>query len=342
MNTRKIFRAALLLLALLGLRTALAAPADWAGGPGGRSTPNYHALYVFGDSLSDTGNDIILTRSLGMDPPVPPSNPPHRTYWEGRFSNGPVAAEYLWQQLTREQEALVPSRAVRRFEQKLSVNFAYGGSGSGYKMRTPGGFEVPGVLGQVDEFRKKLRGKKANKQALYLVWTGANDYIFYGARDPRLVVGNIVASIKGLYLLGARDFLVPNLPDLSISPLVRSRPVADQEGLKQLTLAHNAILAQSLQALSYALPGASIRSTDTYAVTQEILGSWGPNSIGPALDYLAPGTGASLCLLQDYPNLCPNVNLSASLPPLIFWDVLHPTTAAHEILGRAMYEQLRR
>src|SRR5699024_10652454 len=112
---------------------------------------------------------------------------------------------------------------VRQFAQKTPVSFAYGGSGSGYMVRNPGGFDVPGVLSQVEQFRQKLKGKKANKQALYLIWTGANDYIFYEARSPLLIVSNIALAIQKLYLLGAREFLVPNLPDLSISPLVQSK-----------------------------------------------------------------------------------------------------------------------
>ncbi|KAJ2892230.1 hypothetical protein IWW38_003300, partial [Coemansia aciculifera] len=42
-------------------------------------------LYVFGDSLSDTGTLKLLT--LGLMPPSP--------YWQGRFSSGPVWNEYL-------------------------------------------------------------------------------------------------------------------------------------------------------------------------------------------------------------------------------------------------------
>src|ERR1700682_2529932 len=55
------------------------------------------AFFVFGDSLSDTGNDFIATKfQLGLDPAIPPSESPHATYFQGRFSNGPVAFEYVW------------------------------------------------------------------------------------------------------------------------------------------------------------------------------------------------------------------------------------------------------
>ncbi|KAJ2358981.1 hypothetical protein H4S01_006197, partial [Coemansia sp. RSA 2610] len=42
-------------------------------------------LYVFGDSLSDTGRLQAMTHGL-----IPPP-----AYWKGRFSSGPVWNEYL-------------------------------------------------------------------------------------------------------------------------------------------------------------------------------------------------------------------------------------------------------
>ncbi|MBI3393045.1 MAG: hypothetical protein HY039_07635 [Nitrospirae bacterium] len=46
---------------------------------------SYNQIFVFGDSLSDDGNAYVLTG--GLNPPSPP--------YAQRFSNGPVAVEYL-------------------------------------------------------------------------------------------------------------------------------------------------------------------------------------------------------------------------------------------------------
>ncbi len=67
--------------------------------------PNYSAMYVFGDSLSDTGNVFAATTAQKMVPAIPPSAKPYATYWQGRFSNGPVAVEYLWQLASRKHSA---------------------------------------------------------------------------------------------------------------------------------------------------------------------------------------------------------------------------------------------
>lgn len=61
----------------------------------------------------------------------------------------------------------------------------------------------------------------------------------------------------------------------------------------------------------------------------------------PALEYLAPGTGAADCLFRN-PATCVNVNLTAFLPPFLFWDVMHPTTQVHGVIGNAMLNALKK
>src|SRR6187551_100549 len=81
-------RVSLIRLAILLLSVFVFAPAA--------SAQTYDAFYVFGDSLADNGNDFIFTKRIGANPAIPPSESPFRTYFDGRFSNGYVAFEYLW------------------------------------------------------------------------------------------------------------------------------------------------------------------------------------------------------------------------------------------------------
>ncbi|MHC5830296.1 MAG: SGNH/GDSL hydrolase family protein, partial [Nostoc sp.] len=57
------------------------------------SAASFDQLYVFGDSLSDTGNIYNATYATGK--PYPASPP----YFEGRFSDGPIWVDYLGDQL---------------------------------------------------------------------------------------------------------------------------------------------------------------------------------------------------------------------------------------------------
>lgn len=299
--------------------------------------PNYAAMVVFGDSLSDTGNVFAATTAQQLVPAVPPSVTPYATYWKGRFSNGPVAVEYLWKLASRKNSAeLSPFAATGSLDKKSSVNFAFGGSGSGVQNPTPNGFLVPGLLGQIDLYMKALEGKKAKPNALYVVWSGSNDYLQNLTHDPYVVVGNIVKSIRSLHDLGAQDFLVPNLPDLGGTPLVKAQGASAQ--FTALTKSHNALLASALDSLEK-LPGIRIVRLDVFALGERVVNGGLVNADVPALAFLSPGTGAVDCLFRN-PATCVDVPQMDFLPPFLYWDVLHPTTQVHGIIGTAMYSAL--
>ncbi|MDB5892958.1 MAG: hypothetical protein JWQ88_489 [Rhodoferax sp.] len=313
--------------------TTVAMSASWAG-----STPNYQAMYVFGDSLSDTGNDFISTTAQQLVPAIPPSVSPYATYWNGRFSNGPVAVEYLWRLLGRKNAAEVaPFLADQTMESKAGVSFAFGGSASGISNPTPSGFVVPGLLGQVDLYTKALKGKKARPNALYTVWTGSNDYLQGITGDPYTVVGNVAQAIRVLYASGARDFMVPNLPNLGRTPLVLTQ--GQGPAFTQLTKAHNSLLEATLTSLSASLPKARIVRVDVYALGEALLEGGVVSADVPAIEFLAPGTGAVSCLFVN-PRACIDVPQTGALPPFLFWDVLHPTTQVHGAIGTAMFKAL--
>jgi phospholipase/lecithinase/hemolysin len=140
----------------------------------------YESFFVFGDSLADNGNDFLVTYLMAAQPAIPPSVSPHRTYFDGRFSNGYVAFEYLWQMLgggaPGTPDGLKPFLSSPLARPEGAVDFAFGGTGTPYLDRTPGGLFVPGLRGQVELFGAALRGKKAPRRALYAIVTGANDY----------------------------------------------------------------------------------------------------------------------------------------------------------------------
>jgi phospholipase/lecithinase/hemolysin len=323
MAMRFFIKRGLLFLTLLVVSSALPAHAF-----------HYDAFYVFGDSLSDTGNDLTLTRVIGVNPAIPPSVSPHRTYYPGRFSNGPVAVEYLWHLLKQDPGApVVPILAGADPARKGALNMAFGGSGSGISNQTLGGFKVPGVLGQVDLFRVRLLGRKPQPQALYFIWTGANDYILGLTNDPSIVVGNISKSIEQLYALGARQFLVLDLPDLGLVPIVVAQGLGP--ALSQLTSAHNALLAQSMNLLEAHLFGIRIVRGDVFAMANQLLGS--TIAFPSGLDSVAPG-GASTCLFVN-PGTCPDVMLVLD-QPFFFWDAEHPTTFVHGVLGQKLFDAL--
>jgi len=303
----------------------------------------FEAFYLFGDSLADVGNDLILTTGFKLNPPVPPSASPHRTYFQGRFSNGPIAFEYLWwlvsQQAPGRAGGLTAYLASPKFGRNAAVSFAFGGSSSGYLSQTPGKFFVPGLKGQVELFRLALNGKRPSSNALYALITGANDYLVTPPSqpaDPADVVANITDAVEKLYLLGARAIMVLNLPDLGLIPLVAGTP--ESLILSGLSARHNALLAQALTSLANRLPAAKIIPVDLALAFRTL--PPGLDLATPALDTLGLPPGASTCLFTN-PATCPDVPMFIVDPKYFFWDGEHPTTAAHQLLGRYLYATLQ-
>jgi phospholipase/lecithinase/hemolysin len=311
-------------------------------GAGARSAP-YTAFYAFGDSLADNGNTYILTQLLGIQPAIPPSVSPHRSYDDRRFSNGPVAFEYLWQMLSGSapgsDDGLTPFLEGPLVIRHRAIDFAFGGSGTGLLDQTPGGFSAPGLRAQVELYRALLANKKVPPRALYAIFAGAGDYLRPTPLDPTESVGNIIASVRTLYSLGARTVIVLNLPDLGSIPMFAGTPQSTP--LSQLTAAHNALLAAQLADLQASLPDLRLVPIDLNAVLPLLPPSI--NATVPALDALLPAQPgqlpASLCVFVN-PAVCQDAPTFDVGLQFLFWDAEHPTTAVHQQLAAYIASQL--
>ena len=307
----------------------------------------YDSFYAFGDSLADIGNVRLTSQRLGIDPAPPPSTSPHLTYYNGRFSNGPVAFEYLWELLSGQAPGsaggLKAFLAVPILGPRGAVNFAFGGTGTPYVAQTPGGLYAPGLKGQVELFRLALRGRRPSTHALYAIVTGANDYRddqFNQPMAPADVVDNIVDAVTRLYDLGARDVMVLSMPDLGLLPGAGG-PGSPES---QLSAVHNQLLANALTVLSVRRPKLRLIQVDINHVFG-LLPS-GMDVSTPALDAmfppesLPPGFKMSLCLFIN-PATCADAPTFETNSEYLFWDAVHPTTDGHRLLGQYLYDTLQ-
>lgn len=280
----------------------------------------FDQLYVFGDSLSDTGN--IHDKTLGLFPQSPP-------YYQGRFSNGPIWVEELGNKL-----GLTPTRYTQGFPATSpsdGVNFAFGGATTSsdnvarFTLLT-----LPGLQTEIDYFKNGLAtsGKSANPDALYVVWAGGNDYLLGGATNPTQPVVNLATALTSLFNLGARNFLVPNLPDLGNTPVGLSRGSEVSNGLNQLSVGHNAGLAQNVNNLSQSLTGINLISVDINSLFDSAIAT--PSKYG-----FTNVTNSCLTNFQnpvDFSyNVCDRPN------EYLFWDDFHPTTAGHKLVAETAY-----
>jgi outer membrane lipase/esterase len=249
----------------------------------------YSAMYVFGDSLSDTGN--VYAATAGTVPAAP--------YAPGRFSNGPVWVETLSANLGL--GAVNPSSLGGK-------NYAWGGAVTGPALTST----FPTLTQQAGIYLGNVGGV-ADANALYVVWGGGNDV---RAGNVASTVSNLVAIITSLAGAGATNFLVPNLPDIGLTPDAIAAGPAAVAGATFLSTLVNSQLAAQMPGLATGL-GVNIISLNVFGfLNNTIAGS--------------PGNGYTNTNTRCYvsgPTACANPN------DYIFWDGIHPTARAHQDLG---------
>jgi phospholipase/lecithinase/hemolysin len=278
---------------------------------------NFSKFFIFGDSLSDTGNVFQVTGGIFMPQNSIPKSPP---YANGRFSNDQIWVEYVGSTL-----GLTPTlfTSLKNTTPTQGVNFAFGGSNSGTGntvVKTP----LPGVGEQVELYARSLQTlqEKADPNALYVIWGGANDYIFSGETNPSKPVENISRAVNILIKLGAKNIMVPNLPDLGKLPLSATRGTSEQ--LSDLTRQHNASLDNALKNFY----NVNIIRVDIYAAFNEVLQY--PEKFG-LKDVITPCVVGSVANVEF---VCSNPN------DLLFFDSIHPSTKGHHAIALAVQAAL--
>ena len=337
-----------------GLAISLSLATFWATTPLGMmpakaGISSLSHLFSFGDSLSDSGNSKSISQSaIGFTfPPAP--------YYDGRFSNGPVAVEYLWQ-------AFNPGSTT--FKNSLSpgtqgTNYAIGGSSSGLQNYLELNSSVISA-GLSSAYSQKGNSWQLNSFAgqgqtfdpattLFSVWFFPNDLFWYDNSSPNslpgtytgipgpniappagysAVVGNAVNNIIGTINqladnYGARHFLVPNSPFIGNTPEFAGTP--QQPLLNQLSAGFNNLLQTNLNNLSSQRPDLDIIQFQTDDVQQEILNN-------PAL------FGFTDVTTRCISNISCVANAGGVSQDWFYWDGTHPTTTGHEIFAQRIYQ----
>ena len=255
-------------------------------------------LIVFGDSLSDTQNMFNASQW----------KLPNGTSWQaGRFSNGPVWAEYLANTLR------LPF-----------YNWAIGGAATDQYL------VVPGLVQQIDSWREYMDRAPDYRPAntLFAVFAGGNDPVNYG-RSPEQAANAVRDSLERLAAAGATRIMLVTLPDVSRAPVFATR--TDTASAAAQVKDYNQRLADAAAALR-ARYGATLRLEvfDAYALFDDLLSHPAQYGFDDA---------KRSCL--DIPKPSSLTYLSAQTPRadcrdparFVFWDTLHPTTRTHAWLA---------
>lgn len=279
----------------------------------------YSNLYVFGDSLADSGNNAAVfdanfggLRTPSGGGPLVPTAP----YASNRYSNGKVWVEYLADNLGL---AAQPSLLG-------GTNYAYGGARTG-----PAGSGFPfSLTDQVNSFLFTHGGVAAGS-ALFVVEGGGNDArdIFLaaaGGQDVSTMIQgyalNVTAMLTKLSLAGADQFLLWNVPDIGKIPAIALQGAGASGLASNVAAAMNQALLAELALLDQSVID-GLHLFDAFAAFDDIVAD--PAAFGFA-NVSTPCVLSIACL--------------ADPAGYFFWDGLHPTTAGHALMAQLALAQL--
>jgi outer membrane lipase/esterase len=175
------------------------------------------------------------------------------------------------------------------------------------------------VLAQIQGFSGTL-----SPQGLTVLWAGPNDIFtaIFSSQDPSAViqpaVDNLAQAIATLYAAGATTILVPDMPNLGHTPLGLGLGPATSALLTALSARVQRASRPEARAARGHEAGLDIVEFDTFALLDAVIAN--PVAYG----------------FTNVTDPCFNgVSFCANPGQYLFWDILHPTAAAHQILGNA-------
>ncbi|XP_024023764.1 GDSL esterase/lipase At1g71691 [Morus notabilis] len=307
------------------------------------------AMFVFGDSLIDNGNNNNLASfakanyfPYGIDFNGGPT---------GRFSNGYTIVDEIADLLGL---PLIPPYSDASGDQALhGVNYASAAAGildntgRNFVGRIPFNQQIKNFENTLDQITGNLEADDVARdlaRCIFFVGMGSNDYLNnylmpnYPTRNQynpqqyaNLLVQQYTQQLTRLYNLGARKFAIAGLGLMGCIPsiLAQSSTGSCSQEVNQLVMPFNANVKTMLNNLNANLPGSKFIFVDIARMFQDILTnsrSYGFGVINRGCCGIGRNRGQITCLPFQTP--CQNRQ------EYVFWDAFHPTAAVNIIMGR--------
>ncbi|XP_057846496.2 GDSL esterase/lipase At5g55050-like [Cryptomeria japonica] len=339
---------------MLGIFVGLSMISFLAGAEKGGYVP---AMFVFGDSLGDAGNNNYIPNSKARAN-FTPYGVSFFHYPTGRFTNGRTAFDFL---ATYLRLPFAPPYLKPKANFKKGINFASGGSG--LLDSTGAGGNIITMSRQIFQFQhtsyilRKTHPSGAKKaksyisKSLYCITIGGNDIADYIANSTlqntttpqqfvTLLLSKFDQYMAGLYRAGARKFLVVDVPVLGCTPFTRLSGYSIAKGeclesVNQLVVAYNTALKTLMAQLREKLDGVTIIQLKTY--------DYFMNIIQNAEAYGFKNTNTACCGSGLFNA---DVNCGKTTPQnlfcndtnaYMFWDKTHPTEKVHAMFSHQIW-----
>ncbi|XP_038690959.1 GDSL esterase/lipase At5g55050 [Tripterygium wilfordii] len=317
------------------------------------------AMFVFGDSLVDVGNNNYLPVSIakadfrfnGID--FPTKKP------TGRFSNGKNAADIIAEKVGLPSPppylSLVSKKNGLASSSLTGVSFASGGAGIFNGTDQTLGQSIP-LTKQVEDYTAvhqdlvQKMGSSAVQallsKSIFVVVTGSNDLFDYNGKSdlrnkytPEQYVNQMASTLKDrlkrLQGNGARKFLFAGVAPIGCTPSqrVNNETQVCNEELNSWVVKYNQVLKSMLEQLKQELPDINYSYFDTYTVLNNIVQN--------PIKYGFSEVKAACCGLGNLNAVIPCVPIAKYCPNRrdhVFWDLYHPTEAAAKILVDTLFD----
>ncbi|MQL69902.1 hypothetical protein Taro_002201 [Colocasia esculenta] len=343
--------------------------------PAADGQPLVPAVIVFGDSVADSGNNNGRLTIFKADfPPYGRDFPGHTP--TGRFCNGKLVTDITVETLgfaAYPPAYLGPNATGKNL--LIGANFASGASGylgstailyvrAGFEFETYSSWYKNAVslkqqLSYYKEYQQKVEKIAGNKTTsdsifsggVHILSAGTSDFlqnyyinpvyylIYTPAQFADLLVGSFTSFVQDLYRLGARKIGVASLPPMGCLPAaITLFGKGGNECVKRLNgdaLVFNRKLNATAGQLKKKLAGLKLVVLDIYKPLLDLVDNPAGNGFFEARKACC-GTGTietSLLCNAKSPGTCKNAT------GYVFWDSVHPSEAANQVLANALLVQ---
>nr|GMD72734.1 GDSL esterase/lipase At1g71691-like [Ipomoea batatas] len=312
------------------------------------------AMFIFGDSLIDNGNNNNLPSfakanyfPYGIDFDGGPT---------GRFSNGFTMVDEIAQLLGL---PLIPAYSEAngdRDKMRFGVNYASAAAGilditgRNFVGRIPFNQQITNFESTLDQITASLGAPdvaQALSHCIFFVGMGSNDYLNnyllpnyptknqYNAQQyADLLVQNYNQQLTRLYNLGARKFVIAGLGMMGCIPSILAQSETGQcsEAVNELVVPFTTNVKTMINNLNTNLPGSRFAYIDVRNMFQDLLknyAQYGFSVVNQGCCGIGRNSGQITCLPFQMP--------CAERDQYVFWDAFHPTSAVNILFGRKAF-----
>lgn len=274
----------------------------------------FSKMYVFGDSLSDTGNLASVTQPF----PLP--------FYMNRVTNGPVAVDVL-----AENFSLTADASLHLLSMNSGTNYSVAGANA-Y------GGEAIDLQTQLISFQVN-HGYVAPADALYVIFIGGNDVrsalsvdkpadaetiIVAAANEVRLTVESLIQA-------GAKTFFIVNAPSIGLIP--ETQLVAEETADPELTKYAHKLSKRYRNALNMVVE--QLEEDSDVDIIQFDLFKFFNKLVKKADDFGFTNSTEACFSTVNF-----TFHVDCNFDEFVFFDEIHPTARVHALVGDAMAEAL--